>query len=149
MLPGWNTNINYTAGDYGFVIPSDNYRSSSIPSNEKRIMVSVHYYDPWDFCGERSSSITQWGYSATDSSKVSGYGDESYINDMFHMLYQKFTSQGYPVVIGEYGAIDKLSHDSSNTAMDVFLYGGIMVTLEYMVLAYLTVIITRWYSHRL
>ena len=116
MLPGWNTNINYTAGDYGFVIPSDNYRSSSVPANEKRIMVSVHYYDPWDFCGEENNLITQWGYSATDSSKVSVYGDETYINDMFHMLYQKFTSQGYPVVIGEYGAIDKSSKDYANTA---------------------------------
>ena len=76
MLPGWNTNINYTAGDYGFVIPSDNYRSSEIPSGEKRIMVSVHYYDPWDFCDENNTAITQWGSSATDSSKVASYGDD-------------------------------------------------------------------------
>lgn len=116
MLPGWNTNINYTAGDYGFVIPSDNYRSSEIPSGEKRIMVSVHYYDPWDFCDENNTAITQWGSSATDSSKVASYGDETYINSQFHSLYQKFISKGYPVVIGEYGAPSKAHIDSVNTA---------------------------------
>lgn len=47
MIPGWNTNIEYTAGNYGFSLPTDNYRDSSISSSEKRIMISVHYYDPW------------------------------------------------------------------------------------------------------
>lgn len=116
MLPGWNTNIEYTAGDYGFELPSDNYRSSSISSSEKRIMVSVHYYDPWNFCGEESSAATQWGDTVTDSSKTSGWGDESYLKGEFTKLYNEFTSQGYPVVIGEYGAIDKSAYDSNNTA---------------------------------
>lgn len=116
MLPGWNTNIEYTAGNYGFSIPTDNYRSSAIPSNEKRIMISVHYYDPWGFCGEESSSKTQWGSQANNSSKVDSYGDVNYLNSQFNLLYNKFTSKGYPVVIGEYGAIDKSAYDSKNTA---------------------------------
>jgi endoglucanase len=116
MIPGWNTDIEYTAGDYGFALPTDNYRSSDISSSEKRIMISVHYYNPWDFCGAESSSYTQWGSKATNSSKVPGYGDASYINYAFGLLASKFTSQGYPVVIGEYGAIDKSAYDSQNTA---------------------------------
>ncbi len=116
MLPGWNTNIEYTAGNYGFSIPTDNYRSREISSNEKRIMISVHYYDPWGFCGEESSAKTQWGSNANNSSKVDSYGDENYLNSQFKMLYDKFTSRGYPVVIGEYGAIDKSAYDSRNTA---------------------------------
>ncbi len=119
LVPGWNTNIEYTAGNYGFVIPSDNYLSSSVPSGEKRIMISVHYYDPWGFCGEESSTTTQWGSSATDSSKVASYGDESYLNSQFYNLYSAFTSKGYPVIIGEYGAIDKSAYDSTNTACRV------------------------------
>ncbi|MCR5201805.1 MAG: glycoside hydrolase family 5 protein [Lachnospiraceae bacterium] len=114
LLPGWNTNINYTAENYGFEIPTDNYLSSSVPSGEKRIMISVHYYDPWNFCGEESSSVTQWGDSATDSSKIANWGDESYLDGQFQKLYNKFTSQGYPVVIGEYGSIDKNTYDSTN-----------------------------------
>lgn len=119
LVPGWNTNIEYTAGNYGFVIPSDNYLSSSVPSGEKRIMISVHYYDPWGFCGEESSTTTQWGSSATDSSKVASYGDESYLNSQLYNMYSAFSSKGYPVVIGEYGAIDKSAYDSTNAACRV------------------------------
>ena len=112
MLPGWNTNIEYTAGDYGFAIPSDN----SCTASGKRIMISVHYYDPWDFCGAESSDYTQWGSKATNSSKVPGYCDEATLSSQFKWLQTKFTSQGYPVVIGEYGSIDKSAYDSQNTA---------------------------------
>ena len=61
MIPGWNTNIEYTAGSYGFSLPTDNYLSSSISSGQKRIMVSVHYYDPWDFCGQETDGKWFWG----------------------------------------------------------------------------------------
>ncbi|HBI62487.1 MAG TPA: glycosyl hydrolase [Lachnospiraceae bacterium] len=114
MLPGWNTDIEFTAGDYGFVIPSDNYRSSAIPSNEKRIMISVHYYAPYDFCLAENGTFTQWGSAATNSSKVPSYCDESYLKYAFELLADKFTNQGYPVVIGEYGAADKSQDDSHN-----------------------------------
>lgn len=115
LVPGWNTDIGYTTGDYGFVVPDDNYLSSSIASGQKRIMISVHYYNPWDFCGNESSSITQWGPKATDSSKVAGYGDAANMDTLFHKLYTSFTSKGYPVIIGEYGAIDKSVSDPLNT----------------------------------
>lgn len=119
MLPGWNTNIEYTAGNYGFVIPTDNYRSSEISSSEKRIMISVHYYDPWTFCVDDSNTITQWGSKANNSSKVADYGDEAYLDSQFQKMYNKFSAQGYPVVIGEYGAMDKSSVDSQNAACRV------------------------------
>lgn len=46
LLPGWNTNIDYTAGDdYNFKIPTDN----GCKADGKRIMISVHYYDPFNF----------------------------------------------------------------------------------------------------
>ena len=112
MLPGWNTNINYTVGDYGFRVPTDN----NCTAGGKRIMISVHYYDPWGFCGEESTTATQWGSKANNSSKVDSWGDESYLKSQFNSLYNKFCSQGYPVVIGEYGAIDKSAFDSNNTA---------------------------------
>ncbi len=114
LVPGWNTNIEYTAGDYGFEVPSDTYRSKSISSDEKRIMISVHYYDPWAFCGEENAATTQWGDSATDGSKVASYGDETFLKTQLQNMYTKFSGQGYPVVIGEYGAIDKSSYDSNN-----------------------------------
>ncbi len=114
LIPGWNTNIDYTAGDYGFEMPTDNYLSSNIASGQKRIMISVHYYDPWDFCGTESGAVTQWGDSVTDASKKPGWGDESYMASQFKKMYTKFVSQGYPVVIGEFGAINKGNYDSQN-----------------------------------
>ena len=114
LIPGWNTNIDYTAGDYGFEMPTDNYLSSNIASGQKRIMISVHYYDPWDFCGTESGAVTQWGDSVTDASKKPGWGDESYMASQFKKMYTKFVSKGYPVVIGEFGAINKENYDSQN-----------------------------------
>ncbi len=115
LVPGWNTNIDYTAGNYGFVIPSDTYRSSTIPSAEKRIMISAHYYSPWDFCGDTSSQVTQWGATATDASRVSTWGQEDYMESQIKLMNDKFVKQGYPVVIGECGTIDKTGADSTNT----------------------------------
>lgn len=114
LIPGWNTNIDYTAGSYGFTLPSDTYRSSTVPSSEKRIMISVHYYSPWDFCGEESGTITQWGATATNSAKKSTWGQEDYLDSQLKAMYSKFATQGYPVVIGEFGAVDKTTTDSIN-----------------------------------
>jgi endoglucanase len=114
LVPGWNTNIEYTAGNYGFVIPTDQYRSPSIPSNERRIMISVHYYDPWDFAGAENGTITQWGRASTNPSRRSTWGQEDWLDAQMKKMYDKFVVQGYPVVVGEYGAIDKSSFDSGN-----------------------------------
>ncbi|WBB61879.1 glycoside hydrolase family 5 protein [Streptomyces sp. WMMC500] len=114
LVPGWNTNIDYTAGDYGFAIPTDEYRSSSIPGDEHRIMISVHYYDPWDFTGEENGTITQWGPAATNPSKTSTWGQEDHLDAQLKKMHDGFAMKGYPVVVGEYGSIDKSSFDSAN-----------------------------------
>jgi endoglucanase len=114
LVPGWNTNIDYTTGNYGFVIPSDTHRNPVVPSGEKRIMISVHYYSPWDFAGEENGTITQWGPNATNASKTSTWGQEDYMDSQMKQTYDAFVSKGYPVVVGEYGAIDKTAHDSAN-----------------------------------
>lgn len=80
LIPGWNTDINYTVGDYGFQMPTDTYCKAS----GKRVMMSVHFYEPWQFCGEESGQYTQWGAQATDQSKVADWGDE---NNMKSKLY--------------------------------------------------------------
>jgi endoglucanase len=114
LVPGWNTNIEYTAGNYGFVLPTDQYRSTSIPSGEQRIMISVHYYDPWDFAGQEDGNITQWGSAATNAAKKSTWGQEDYMDTTLKKMYDTFVVRGYPVFIGEYGSVDKTSFDSAN-----------------------------------
>ena len=114
IIPGWNTNIDYTAGDYGFKLPTDQYRNKSIDKEEQRIMISVHYYSPWDFCGGENGVITQWGNEADDPSKTSTTCDETYMKNQLNLMKTTFADKGYPVFIGEYGSINKTSYDSEN-----------------------------------
>ena len=114
IIPSWNTNIDYTAGDYGFKLPTDQYRNKSIDKEEQRIMISVHYYSPWDFCGGENGVITQWGNEADDPSKTSTTCDETYMKNQLNLMKTTFADKGYPVFIGEYGSIDKTSYDSEN-----------------------------------
>ena len=110
IIPGWNTNIDYTAGDYGFKLPTDQYRDKSIDKEEQRIMISVHYYSPWDFCGGENGVITQWGNEADDPSKTSTTCDETYMKNQLNLMKTTFADKGYPVFIGEYGSIGKTSY---------------------------------------
>lgn len=106
LVPGWNTDINYTAGDYGFKIPND---------STGRLMISVHYYDPWKFCGEEAApGIFRWGDSIKGQAIPNN--SEKYTDAKFDQLYDAFISKGYGVIIGEYGAIDKTYKDSRSTA---------------------------------
>jgi endoglucanase len=113
LVPGWNTNIDHTVGS-GFKLPTDANRSSSVPAAEQRIMISVHYYDPWDFTGQEDGVITQWGPNATDPAKTSVWGQEDYLDAQLKKTYDAFVTKGYPVFVGEYGAIDMTSYDSTN-----------------------------------
>lgn len=103
LLPGWNTNIEYTANDeYNFKIPTDN----GCKDDGKRIMISVHYYDPFNFTiDENKTARTQWGKYAVKN--YDNWGQEDYVDSQMALLNEKFVSQGYPVVIGEFGAQDK------------------------------------------
>ena len=103
LLPGWNTNIEYTAGDdYNFKIPTDN----GCKADGKHIMISVHYYDPFNFTiDENKTAKTQWGKYAVKN--YDNWGQEDYVDSQMALLNEKFVSQGYPVVIGEFGAQDK------------------------------------------
>lgn len=102
LVPGWNTDIGYTTGNYGFEIPTDTNRASSIPADEQRIMISVHYYNPWDFCGEGKFNKIEWGTEA----------EVKTLQDLFTNCYNKFVAKGYPVIIGETGAVDQDNLDS-------------------------------------
>lgn len=86
LIAGYGTNIDKTF-DSRFQMPRDTVKN--------KLMVSVHYYDPWSYCGASSAAgATLWG-------KAADY------DDMYRTLgkMSKFVSQGYGVVIGEYGAL--------------------------------------------
>lgn len=86
LIAGYGTNIDQTCDDR-FQMPKD--------TADSKLMVSVHYYDPWSYCGASSAaSATKWG-------KVSDY---EYLDQQLAKM-TKFTEAGYGVVIGEYGAL--------------------------------------------
>ena len=86
LIAGYSTNIDQTCDDR-FQMPKD--------TADSKLMVSVHYYDPWSYCGASSAaSATKWG-------KVSDY---EYMDQQLAKM-TKFTEAGYGVVIGEYGAL--------------------------------------------
>lgn len=120
LIPGWNTDIDLTSEARGFKIPEDKYLDSSISG--KRLMISVHYYAPWDLCGDDTDSgVTRWGDEAwnDDPQKCTTYGkganSENTMAGQFDKLKSWFTSQGYPVVVGEYGTVDKSAYDPENS----------------------------------
>ncbi len=111
LICGWNTDIDYAVGDYGFEFPTDNYRDPDIKDN--RLMMSVHYYAPWDFCGDGTETkYSQWGINANPSKKVTSYDcEENYMENQIKKVNEKFVKAGYPIVFGEYGCINKSEGD--------------------------------------
>lgn len=107
LMPGWNTNIEQTVGEYGFAIPRDDLCESA----ENRLMISVHFYDPYNFTlnENMSSAKTQWGKYAVEN--YDRQGQENHVENMMRRLNEVFVSRGYPVIIGEMGVQDK-SHIS-------------------------------------
>lgn len=83
LIAGYNTNIKATL-DSRFQMPKD--------SIANRLLVSVHYYDPWTYAG--SEEPATWGSESEYKSQ----------NEVLAMM-TKFTDQGIGVIIGEFGAL--------------------------------------------
>ncbi len=101
LIAGYNTDITKTCDDR-FKMPED--------SADSKLLLSVHYYTPWDYCG--TDGVNQWG-------SPSDYDEQ---NGLFEKL-SKFSEQGYGVVIGEYAVMMKNGGIKPNT--DVF-YSNLM-----------------------
>ena len=86
LIPGYGTNIEQTC-DPRFVMPED--------SAEDKLLISVHFYSPWSYCGAANAAgATRWG-TKKDLDNI----------DAELKRMTKFTAQGIGVVIGEYGAL--------------------------------------------
>jgi len=74
---------------------------------EDRLMMEVHYYDPYNFTLNENSTISQWGKIATNSSLTETWANESYADGQFQKMKAKYVDKGIPVILGEYGAISR------------------------------------------
>jgi endoglucanase len=96
LVQTYNTNIRY-GFDY-FTMPNDTI--------DNRLMVEVHHYDPYDFTLNTNNTCIYWGSPYLSQSACS-WAQESYIDDLFFQVKANWISKGIPVVMGEYGVINR------------------------------------------
>lgn len=92
IVQGPSTNISSTV----------NYFNMPTDTENGKLMVEVHYYEPWDFCG--SNATKDWNADAS-------------VKTSFESLKTKFVNHDIPVVIGEYGANWQENTESHNDAI--------------------------------
>lgn len=88
LIPGYNTNIDLTISGL-FKKPTD--------TTANRLMLSVHYYDPYDFTLNEDDDLYEWGLAT----------EQAYMKNQFQKISAFANGLNMPVIIGEYGAIDK------------------------------------------
>jgi len=75
----------------GLTIPTD--------TAQKKLIVSYHAYEPYNFALNEDSPVNTWSQSNSS--------DTSPITERIDRAYSSFVSKGIPVIIGEFGALDK------------------------------------------
>jgi len=108
VIQGPSTDIEKTL-DLMISLPTDN-----IPN---RMMVEVHYYTPWNFCGLTADAdwgkmFYYWGegyHSLTDPERNATWGEEDFVNTAFSGMKSRFVDQGIPVVLGEFSVVRRSS----------------------------------------
>ncbi len=88
LCPGYAASADGATND-GFVLPTD---------SANRIIVSVHAYTPYNFALNKAGT---GDFSSDDAA------DQKSVTDFMDGLYGKFILNGTPVLIGEFGALDK------------------------------------------
>lgn len=114
VVQGFNTNIDHTVNFAQ--IPED----VDIATN--RLMMEVHYYDPYNFTLNENSAITQWGSIATDPAATETWANESYVDAEFQKMKTNFIDQGVGVILGEFGAIVRTDVEGSETFRKYYLH---------------------------
>ena len=90
-----------------------------------RLIVEVHYYTPWNFCGMNTDEswgkmFYYWGkgnHSTTDVTRNANWGEESDMDNNLTLMKTKFIDKGIPVIIGEYGAFRRKISFPSDQAL--------------------------------
>lgn len=97
VVQGFNTNIDHTV----------NFAKIPTDTTSNRLMMEVHYYDPYNFTLNTSSNITQWGSIATNPSATETWANESYTDAQFQKMKVNFVDKGIGVILGEYGVVSR------------------------------------------
>jgi len=98
-------------------IDKTNNLMNTMPTDSiaNRLMVEVHYYTPYQFCGLTEDAtwgkmFYYWGngyHSTTDVTRNATWGEESQLDYYLGLMKTKFVDKGIPVILGEYGAMKR------------------------------------------
>jgi endoglucanase len=111
VVQGYNTNIDHTLKHA--VLPTDTIAD--------RLMMEVHYYDPYDFALNGDSKIWQWGAIAKDPAATQTWADEPWVEKQFSAMQKRFVDRGVPVLVGEYGAYPKQQFPGMKPYVDYWI----------------------------
>ena len=85
--------------------------ADKLPEEAGKLMVEVHFYDPGQFCGTFDATGDKayyyWGAANHATNHNATWGEEDYMQAQFAKLKTAYTSQGYPVIIGEYAGLQR------------------------------------------
>lgn len=114
---GKNTYRNLIVQGPGTNIEKTNQLMNTLPTDPTagRMMVEVHYYEPFQFCGLEADAdwgkmFYFWGngYHTTNSSLTSrnaSWGEEDFVDKCFGLMKTKFVDNNIPVILGEFGVM--------------------------------------------
>jgi aryl-phospho-beta-D-glucosidase BglC (GH1 family) len=92
VVQTYNTNMQH--GLNFFTMPTD--------SASNRMIVEVHYYDPYDYTLNPNGPCLFWGAPYPPQGNCT-WAYETYVNDLFAQVRAEWVDRGIPVIIGEYG----------------------------------------------
>lgn len=119
VVQGPETNVDKTV--------ANNYVSKLSDKNAGRLMMEVHFYDPYQFTMMSEDASWgkmwyYWGKGNTGSESIrnaNSNATESYVSGQMAKMKTAFVDKGIPVIVGEYGAEQRFSigtdaiHDAS------------------------------------
>jgi len=117
ILQGPSTSFEHTA-DWVTTLPTDKIAD--------RIMMEAHFY-PYQFClmsqpAEWGVPFYYWGkayHSSNDASHNPTWGEESYVDSQFNLIKPKYLDKNIPVVVGEFGALKRLTLTGENLKLSI------------------------------
>jgi len=117
ILQGPSTSFEHTA-DWVTSLPTDKIAD--------RLMVEAHFY-PYQFClmsqpADWGSPFYYWGkgfHSTTDAAHNPTWGEESYVDSQFNLMKPKYLDKNIPVVVGEFGAMKRLTPTGDNLRLSI------------------------------
>ncbi len=90
LVPGYDGSPWY-ASDEAFQLPEDTV--------DNRIIIEAHAYTPYSFCLDPNSTVRTFD--------LENAAQKAEILDFMNALYKRFVSKGVPVLLDEFGAMDR------------------------------------------